>query len=79
MASLACDLRSMDVQLIALTQAGKVVVLPCQDLANLRDAAQRKVECGEWRTWDAFEAPSDERRSRKLVASHTPGRQSQNT
>jgi hypothetical protein len=62
----------MDVQLIGFTQAGKVVVLPCQDLAKVQDGAEMKVQRGEWRTWDAFEPPRDDGRPRKLVVSHKP-------
>jgi hypothetical protein len=63
----------MDVQLIALTQVGKVVVLPSQELARVQGTAQKMVQCGEWKTWDAFELPHGDGRSRKLVASHQPG------
>jgi hypothetical protein len=65
----------MDVQLIALTQGGRVVVLPSQDLAKVQGTAQKMVQCGEWRTWDAFELPNDDGRPRKLVASHQTGPQ----
>jgi hypothetical protein len=65
----------MDVQLIALTHVGKVVVLPCQELARVQGTAQKMVQCGEWKTWDAFELPNDDGRPRKLVASHQPGPQ----
>jgi hypothetical protein len=63
----------MDVQLIALTHVGKVVVLPSQSLARVQGTAQKMVQCGEWKTWDAFELPNDDGRPRKLVASHQPG------
>jgi len=72
-AAAAFELRRMDVQLMGFTQAGKVVILPCQDLAKVQDSAESKVQHGEWRTWDAFEAPRDDGRPRKLVASHKPG------
>ena len=63
----------MTVQLLALTQAGKVVVLPREDLSRVAPTARKMVEHGEWRTWDAFEAPDEEGQPRKLVASHRPG------
>ncbi len=62
----------MTVQLLALTQAGKVVVLPCQELDRVAGTARKMVEHGEWKTWDAFETPSDEGSPRRLVASHHP-------
>jgi hypothetical protein len=63
----------MDVQLIALTHVGRVVVLPCQELAKVEGTAQKMVQCGEWKTWDAFELPNDSGCPRKLVASYKPG------
>jgi hypothetical protein len=62
----------MNVQIYGFTHAGKLIVLPSQDLAKVRPRAEENVREGQWRTWDAFETPSDDGAPRRLVASHQP-------